>query len=662
MRKITKYVLLFPSLFLAVSEATPASAQDEHPSRREVRLQERGVIRSSEPSARRTLRKETVSEEESRPRSRATRLERVGDRAFITNRYDKALECYERASARVAGRDTTEWLRMELKLARVYNMLQDPENSVKHYTKVYEMQDQLLDVEDACTYIDGLRLLESNQQAEVVARHYAFRTPYSRNQRYLNTLYALSNQQHYYRKGESDYTVRLFAGSSQAEYWLGEWDGQLFCAASNSRMLDPRKVFFHRTEYFSIGDESELIPFENLPHEVQNGAATSEGNLRVVTGINYRGSDRIHGVDVKELFRTQLFYTIYNPRRGGWSSLLPLFEHQEEACYAHPVLLDKGHTLLFASDREGGYGGMDLYVSYWNEEASCWSDPENLGSTVNTEGDEIFPSMSGDELYFSSNGLEGYGGYDIYRANFVGGKIMPNSLWHIPYPINSVNNDYGLYIRDGQSYFISDRRGIEFRDDIYTFDNARTSISGLENIGVSQEYLALNGALTQIENLERGGRQPIESTLVESNLRIKPEEGVVLLTLYYDFDHWTLDEEAQEKLRALAADPVIGELKEIVVVGYADEMGSESYNKRLSERRASTAAEQLAQYGMKPVLTWVGRGRTAPDEQDLRKQLEEWHVVVDSQNFELPMLELPMRERIELNRTARRVDIIVRKK
>ncbi len=230
-------------------------------------------------------------------------------------------------------------------------------------------------MDDACTYIDALRLLDRTQQAEVVARHYAFRSPHSRNQRFLNTLYALSNQPHYYNKGEADYAVRLLAGSTAAEYWLGEWDGRIFCAASQSRMLDPRKVFFHRTEYFSIGGDGELKPLRDLPREVQNGAAASEGDLRVVTGINYRGSDRIHGVDVKELFRTQLFYTVYNARRGGWSALQPLFEHQEEACYAHPVLLDGGRMLLFASDLEGGYGGMDLYVSYWNEQTERWSRP-----------------------------------------------------------------------------------------------------------------------------------------------------------------------------------------------------------------------------------------------------------------------------------------------
>ena len=177
-------------------------------------MQQRGQIPAAEKSRSRGKQEKAAAAEEAPAHSRATRLERLGDRAFITSRYDKAMKFYERASSRVDGHDMPEWLRLELKMARVYNMLQDPENSAKHYTTVYESSDSLLDVDDACTYIDALRLLDRTQQAEGVARHYAFRSPHSRNQRFLNTLYALSNQQHYYNKGEADYAVRLLAGST----------------------------------------------------------------------------------------------------------------------------------------------------------------------------------------------------------------------------------------------------------------------------------------------------------------------------------------------------------------------------------------------------------------------------------------------------------------
>lgn len=107
---------------------------------------------------------------------------------------------------------------------------------------------------------------------------------------------------------------------------------------------------------------------------------------------------------------------------------------------------------------------------------------------------------------------------------------------------------------------------------------------------------------------------------------------------------------------------MIGTLSEVIVVGYADEMGAEGYNQRLSEQRARAAAEELVRCGMKPRIVWEGRGRTAPDAEDYRAQMEERRLSLSGGwNPETPMIELPLRERIELNRTARRVDIIVKK-
>lgn len=599
-----------------------------------------------------------------RKRSRATRLDARGDQAFITSRYEKAMKFYERASARVAGRDTLEWLRMEIKMARIYNMLQDPQQTVHHYNQIFQWQDSLLNVDDACTYIDALRCLGRNQDAEIVARHFAFRSSYSRNKRFLNTLGALSNQHHYYAKGESDFAVELFESCGpMSEYWVGEWDGKLICAASHSQMLDPRKVFFHRTEYFTLEEDGSLQPFTEIPREIQDGSASMVGNLRVFTGISYRGPDRIKQIEAKELFRTQLYFTVYSDRRRGWSSPEPLFEHQVQANYAHPMLLEDGKTLLFSSDCDGGYGGMDLYIAHWNEETGQWGGPINLGATINSEGDEIFPFLVGNELFFASNGLEGFGGYDIYRVNFASGQVFPGSIYHYPYPVNSVWNDYALFKHGDQGYFISDRRGVGFRDDIYTFTLNETSISGLEALGQSQEYLALQGNLAQVKKFERTESRSEENIPVETSVFAMPSEGDVLLTLYFDFDRWELSEEARGKLKSLATDPGVAKLSEVTVVGYADEIGSAFYNQRLSEQRASQVSKFLKQNGLKPRVVWEGRGRVAPDPQDYRRLLSErWSDYAVEWNPESPAIELPLRDRIELNRTARRVDIIVKKK
>ena len=134
----------------------------------------------------------------------------------------------------------------------------------------------------------------------------------------------------------------------------------------------------------------------------------------------------------------------------------------------HPSVSEDGETLFFASDRPGGFGGFDLYVSYLED--GRWSPPVNLGPTVNTEGNEVFPyyHRSG-TLYFASNGLVGLGGLDIHMSKENYGT------WQEPvnlgYPINTRYDDFAFVINDEQSqgYFSSNREGGKGGDDLYTF-------------------------------------------------------------------------------------------------------------------------------------------------------------------------------------------------
>ena len=306
---------------------------------------------------------------------------------------------------------------------------------------------------------------------------------------------------------------------------------------------------------------------------------------------------------------------------------------------------------------------MDLYLSAWDADSLKWREPVNLGGTVNTEGDEVFPQILDGSLYFASNGQEGFGGYDIYRAQFSAGRVLPGSLWHFPYPINSVWNDYGLYMTRGTGYFISDRGGLECKDDLYMFDNARTSLSDSTTIGVSQEYLAMRGDLTQVEGLESSGMKLSDNGICETDLYVVPEEGEILLTIYYDFDRWELTAESRERLKRFAASPMLSEIAELRVLGYADEIGQQGYNQRLSERRAERVAEYLVRNGIGPKVGWEGRGKTSPEIEDYREQLAARNLTVyGSWNDEVVRRELPLGDRIALNRTARRVDIFVKKR
>lgn len=159
--------------------------------------------------------------------------------------------------------------------------------------------------------------------------------------------------------------------------------------------------------------------------------------------------------------------------QGGLISVrLPSFNNKEYN-FAHPSLSPDGYTIYFSSDKDGGLGGMDIYMSK-KDSSGVWGPAINLGSVVNTAGNEVFPFISPTGLlYFSSNGHDGMGALDIYETKFREGK--PTRIYNMGQPINSRYDDFGFYLSaDSTSGFISSNRkagGLD--DDIYNLQILR---------------------------------------------------------------------------------------------------------------------------------------------------------------------------------------------
>ena len=598
--------------------------------------------------------------------SRAKSIESKADRSFMKGDYNRAMTHYRRADSKLSG--SKQKYDLELKIARLYILLQNYKEAISYYDAVQRVNNTMLTINDICFYIDALRQNGEVQRAEIIARQYAFLNPYSRNQRFMNMLQSLSNNRYYYAKGESDYSVKLFEKSTELpEYWLGSWDGNSFYAASHSNIQDPLKVFYHRTQYFALDSDKTLAPFKSIPRELQSGpvAFSDDKKMMVATGISYRSTDRIAGIGTdKGIYTTQLYYSIINHKSGSWSSFKPLFDLQEGYSYAHPTFFNKGQSLVFSSDRPGGYGGMDLYISHWNVALSKWGDPINMGPVVNTEGDEIYPRIIGDGLYFSSNGQVGYGGYDIYRVSFGHNIVLPGSMFHYPYPINSANNDFSIFFDGAKGYFVSDRRGISGKDDIYLFDNSVTSLGSQNVIGVSDEYSAMAGNLNLITGLKSSNTQIFEKELLITPTYRVPEEGEILMSVYFDFNSYTLDEQEINRLERLLENPGINDVEELYITGYADEFGSQFYNMNLSEQRAQAVASFLDAKKLDPHFVVEGRGQLSLSQAEYAKALQEVPNFALPINSEIKMAAsyLSFEDRVRINRALRRVDIIVKKK
>jgi outer membrane protein OmpA-like peptidoglycan-associated protein len=133
-----------------------------------------------------------------------------------------------------------------------------------------------------------------------------------------------------------------------------------------------------------------------------------------------------------------------------------------------PCLSADNRELYFVSDREGGYGGLDIWVSKFED--GLWQLPRNLGPSVNTPGNETAPFLHIDNhtLYFSSEGLTGLGGSDLFYSRRVSDTIW-NPAHNMGYPINSTANEGSISITvDGRrAYFSSDRDSVMGNYDIY---------------------------------------------------------------------------------------------------------------------------------------------------------------------------------------------------
>lgn len=172
---------------------------------------------------------------------------------------------------------------------------------------------------------------------------------------------------------------------------------------------------------------------------------------------------------------------IYTAELEGkkWKNIKEFKYSSNKYSVAHPWISEDGTKLFFSSDMPGGEGKMDIYMC--KKEGSDWGHPINLGKDVNTPENEVFPYYRKDILYFSSDGLSGYGGLDIFSVYETDNWKNPENL---KTPLNSSKDDFGIFFTDDENgYFSSDREGGMGSDDIYSFNyqsiEKQTGITGI---------------------------------------------------------------------------------------------------------------------------------------------------------------------------------------
>ena len=238
-------------------------------------------------------------------------------------------------------------------------------------------------------------------------------------------------------------------------------------------VTDDALVFTRRT-----GNAREDFMLSGIPHKDSfNKAAPLDGDINLeprkgAITVSQDGDWLFFAADIAGagIGGFDIYKSVYTPT--GWSEQENLGDSiNTDFWESSPAISPDKRALYFSSTRPGGYGGADLYVSYLKPNGR-WTEATNMGPSVNTAGDELAPFIHADNqtLYFTSDGLPGYGGSDLFVL-----KKLSNGKWGTPenmgYPINTIENEGSLAVAaDGYTaYYASDREDSRGGLDIYSF-------------------------------------------------------------------------------------------------------------------------------------------------------------------------------------------------
>ncbi|MBN3035851.1 MAG: OmpA family protein [Bacteroidales bacterium] len=409
----------------------------------------------------------------------------------------------------------------------------------------------------------------------------------------------------------------------------------------------------HSNGGFAPGNE---MPFPFNRYEDEGGATITIDNRQLFyTVCQYNKGHTYYNCDICS--------SSYND--GVWEEITNLGDtvNREDSWESQPSITSDGKTLYFVSDRPGGAGGYDIYRTT-REENGSWSMPENLGPPVNTPGNEKSPFIHTDSqtLYFSSDGLMGLGGYDIFYSRRKNDGTWSDPV-NIGYPINSYDDDVGFFVStDGHyGYFASNKFEGMGGWDLYYFElyekarpekvlflkgkvsyvstrelkNTRIELKNVETRKITQvpvdtvtgEYVAAvlfrndyimtvkkRGFVFETHYLSR--IDPRYSEPARINLALKPieiDEPYRLNDIYFGFNSFELTDESKmvldEFFEFLAANSTF----KVAIHGHTDNVGSDEDNMVLSKNRARSVLEYLVFLGLdRSRLDFRGFGESIP--------------------------------------------------
>lgn len=579
------------------------------------------------------------------------------DKKFSEGKYFEAAEDYRKLYRQTSPKKKELRGVVALKVGETYRLANSPTRANVGYANAlrYKVQDSTIHLQ----YARSLHKVGDYRQA--IGQYQEFLKLYPNNAYALNGIEGAKLAQEW-RQKPTQYQVQkmtLFESTKGGEFapaLLPTDYEQVFYTANSGKeiigdTISPITGLRNNDIFMSRKDENGKWM---KPEHVES-AINTEGDEGIMS-FTATGSTMYYSYAPMDSVRSAPA-SIYVSRRSGGSwgagEKLEINKKDTISVYSHPAIDQSEKFLYFVSDMPGGYGGKDIW------RASLVGDLveyiENLGPSINTAGDEMFPYMRNDStLYFSSDGHPGMGGLDIFKAEYDM-KKKNWSLVNMQYPINSFADDFGITFEGEkeQGFFSSNRNDIRNYDHVYSFikptiatkvegyivdtddefiTNAIIRVVGRDgtnkkfpgkNIGTYEldveqntKYVFLASAPDHLNTRMQLFTETTtkDSTYFVDFVLTPINKPVVLENIFFDFDKSTLRLESKEGLDELIELLELNPNVSIELSSHTDRKGTDEYNNKLSQRRADAVMHYLITIGkINPDrLTSVGKGKTTP--------------------------------------------------
>jgi peptidoglycan-associated lipoprotein len=583
---------------------------------------------------------------------------RMADSAFTTLQYNTAADYYQRAIKKFKE-TTPEKQYSTFMLAECYRIMNEPDRAIPYYKELVEGGYGSTNPEVFLRYAAGLKTAGDIENAKANYEKYLKTDPGNQEARtgLESCDWIISNQS---KKLQVNVVALGDINSSYDDF------GPAFLSPGFDEMVFTSNRFNEKTKNW---DQWTGLPYSDLYRSSKTNKGWSNpapfeflGRINSEVHEGSPGASKDHNAiyftRCDRAAEKMAFCQIWRTEKidNKWKEP-GLILSDSSANIGQPTVSSDELTLVYSADIKSSKGNNDIFISRRESKDSAFGRPVPLGQAINTPGDEVFPWLFNDTtLYFSSNGLGGYGGWDIYKS------VMSRNKWSAPEnllaPINSGYDDFGIIIRvpGEEGFFSSNRPGGKGGDDIYQFYRKILLFTASGQVKDKSNLLSMQGVLvmlivnndTSAAITDKQGFYSFDTSLVKEDKEYQlifkkdgyftgkdqfstltydenhditiditlepiPEKPIVLPDILYELDKWDLAQQYQDSLMMLVE--LLRENERLVIElrSHTDTRGSDEYNAILSQKRAQSVVDFLVTQGIEPGrLVAKGYGERIP--------------------------------------------------